>query len=160
MKNSIYLILILTIIWTILTENLTFWSIGTGHIISIICVYICGKLLRFDKISNINYWRLFLYVFYLIGQIYIAGIAAIKLIIKGAKTDIVVIHTEIDNDFLKVLLANSITLTPGTLTLELKDDRLTVLWLRDKKSGSQDTENADELIKGKLEKQLLKASKK
>ena len=160
MKSTIYLVMIFTIIWVILTENLSFWSIGTGHILSIICVYICGKLLRFERISNINYWRLFLYVFYLIGQIYIAGIAAIKLIVKGAKTDIVVIYTEIDNDFLKVLLANSITLTPGTLTLELKDDRLTVLWLRSKTSGSQDTENADELIKGKLEKQLLKACKR
>jgi multicomponent Na+:H+ antiporter subunit E len=37
---------------------------------------------------------------------------------------IVAVKTELKSDWKKLLLANSITLTPGTLTLDIKDDTL------------------------------------
>ena len=156
-RNSVYLILLFSIIWIILSESYAPATVVAGLVFSVACVYFSHRLLAMDKIANVKFLRLFLYVFYLLGQIYLAGFAAIKLIIKGASADIVRIKTNIDNDFLRVILANSITLTPGTLTLGLNDDRLTVLWLRDKKSAGQGLENADDQIKGKLEKQLSKA---
>ena len=158
-KNSVYLIILFSIIWVILTESLALWSIAAGVVISAVCVYFCHRLLAMEKISNVNLWKLFLYAFYLIGQIYLAGFAAVRLIIVGAKTDIVRIKTDIDNDYLRVILANSITLTPGTLTLGLNDNRLTVLWLRPKTGAPQDLANAGDKIKGRLEKQLLKAQR-
>ena len=158
-RNSIYLIILFTFIWIILSESISLWPAAAGLVVSIVCVYFSGKLLAVEKISNVSFWRLFIYIFYLAGQIYLAGFAAIILIIKGARSDIVKVDTKLESDFLKVILANSITLTPGTLVLELKGDIITVLWLRDKKSDPHDLENAGEQIKGKLEKQLLKAQK-
>ena len=156
-RNTVYLIILFNIVWIILAENYAVWTVASGLVISIVCVLFSHKLLAVDKIANVNFLRLFLYVFYLLGQIYLAGFAAIKLIIKGARTDIVRIKTDIDNDFLRVILANSITLTPGTLTLSLNDDRLTVLWLRDRESAGEDLENAGDMVKGNLERQLSKA---
>ena len=153
------MVLAFTIVWIILTESLSPLLILAGFVVSVGCVYFCSKMLPLEKISNVNYWRLFVYVFYLIGQLYLAGMSAIKLIIIGAKVDIVEINTSIDNDLLRVFLANSITLTPGTLTLELFDDSLTVLWLREKASGYEDYGDADEIIKGGLERMLKKAQK-
>ena len=97
-----------------------------------------------------------MYPFYLIGQIYLAGFSAIKLILSQPKVDIVQVKTSVTNEFLKVILANSITLIPGTVSLDLKDETITVLWLREKTSGPEDLDNAGELIKGDLEKMLLK----
>jgi len=156
-KNYIFSVLLLTIIWIILTENLSLTQAIVGLTVSTACVACFNKLFPIESITGIKIWRLFLYFFYLIGQIYMAGFAAMKLTIKGANVDIVKVKTNSDNDFFNVMLANSITLTPGTLSLELNEQEIHVLWLRGKDDDPADLENADELIKGKLEKQLQKA---
>jgi len=157
-KSTIYIICVFTIIWVILTESLTVRSVLTGLVVSLICAVLCRKYLPFDKIAGVNYAWFLLYVVYLIGQMYVAAIYTIRLIIKGAKSDIIDINTEIDNDFLRVILANSITLVPGSVTLKMEGDKLTVLMLRDKKDEPY-PEKAGERMKGKLEKMLLKAQK-
>ena len=158
-KNRLYIILFLTVVWSILWEELSVPTVITGIVVSAGCVYFYKKYLPLSKISGVNFLRLAMYPFFLIGQIYISGFHAIKLILSGAKVDIVEVKTKITNELLRVILANSITLTPGTVSLELNDDTITVLWLREKTSDSQDLGNADELIKGKLENKLLKAQK-
>ncbi|MBC7189819.1 Na+/H+ antiporter subunit E, partial [Candidatus Aerophobetes bacterium] len=52
------------------------------------------------------------------------------------------------SDLARVILANSITLTPGTLTLDLKEDHLVVHWLKAKTTHSH---YAGRLIKGHFE---------
>ena len=158
-KNSIYLILLLTVVWVILCEELSVRTVAAGIVVSAGAAYFYQKYLPLSAITGVNFLRLAMYPFYLVGQIYIAGFHAIKLILTEAKVDIVEVKTKVTNELLRVVLANSITLTPGTVSLELKDETLTVLWLRQKTSDSQDLANADELIKGKLEKKLLKAQK-
>ena len=155
-KNSIYLIILLTLVWVVLCEELSVPTVTTGVVVSAGCVYFCRRYLPLKVITGVNVLRLAMYPFYLIGQIYLAGFDAIKLVVKGAKVDIVKVKTKITNDFLRVILANSITLTPGTVSLELNGESITVLWLRDKTSGPEDMDNAGELIKGKLERKLLK----
>jgi len=100
-----------------------------------------------------------LYLFYLIGQIYIGGISAIKIILFGAHVEIVKIQTHIRNKVLRTILVNSITLVPGSVSLDLSEDVITVLWLKRKTSGAPDIDNADEILKDKLEGMLLKAQK-
>ena len=65
---------------------------------------------------------------------------------------IVHFRTRLRYDFAKTLLANAITLTPGTVTLELDDDHLVVHWLNAKTAHSH---YAGQLIKGRFE-SLLK----
>ena len=45
---------------------------------------------------------------------------------KGEEPAIVTIHTPLKNEWQRVLLANAITLTPGTITLHIEGDALTV----------------------------------
>ena len=158
-KHSIYIVALFTVIWIILAESFTLLQAIIGTAVSIACVICFRVFFDMERISNVNHWRFFLYLFYLIGQIYIAGFGAIKLILKGAKVDIVTVKTNTDNDFFNVMLANSITLTPGTLSLETRNNSISVLWLRGLDDDLEDLENADEIIKGKLERQLLKAQK-
>ena len=45
---------------------------------------------------------------------------------KGEEPAIVTIHTPLEHEWQRVLLANAITLTPGTITLHVEGDALTV----------------------------------
>lgn len=64
-----------------------------------------------------------------------------------------VVHfrTRLRSDLARIILANSITLTPGTLTLDLDDDHLIVHWLDARTTHST---YAGKLIKGDLERLL------
>jgi multicomponent Na+:H+ antiporter subunit E len=52
-----------------------------------------------------------------------------------------------------MVLANSITFTPGTITLDLNDDHLTVHWFF---CNTNHSKLAGETVKGKIEKHLKK----
>jgi len=153
------MVIVFAIIWIVLTERITPWSIAAGLVVSTGCVIFCRKFLPLDKISGVNYFLLFIYIFYLIGQMFVGAISAIRMIVKGAKADIIEIHTDITNEFLRVMLANSITLVPGSVTLEMKEGRITILLLHEKTWGLLELADAGDKVKGGLEKRLMKAQK-
>jgi multicomponent Na+:H+ antiporter subunit E len=67
------------------------------------------------------------------------------------KPGIVVIKTELKNDLAKMILANSITLTPGTFTLDINNDKLLIHWINVK---TDNTDEATKLIGERFEKYL------
>lgn len=64
---------------------------------------------------------------------------------------IVVVKTRLKSDIAKMILANSITLTPGTFTLDVVGDSLLIHWINVK---TKETERATELIGKRFEKYL------
>jgi len=64
---------------------------------------------------------------------------------------IVVIKTSLKSDLAKMILANSITLTPGTLTVDVIEEELLVHWINVK---SEDIDEATSLIGHRFEKYL------
>jgi multicomponent Na+:H+ antiporter subunit E len=64
---------------------------------------------------------------------------------------IVAIRTSLKTDVGKLLLANSITLTPGTLTMEVREEHLFIHWINVRDA---DIEKASEIIAGRFEKHL------
>ncbi len=78
----------------------------------------------------------------------------IPVILTGkADPKIIEISTSLESDFLISVLANSITLTPGTITVDVRGQKLWVLWVMPK---TLDADLAGELIKGSFEKRLEK----
>jgi len=157
--NTLYAIFLLTAVWVILCENFSLFSVITGVIISAGCLLFCRKLLPFPKIKSINLFRLAIYFLYLITQMYLAGILIIKIILTGADTDVIKVKTQIKSGFLRTLLANSITLIPGTVSLDAQDGAITVLHFKEKADQSRNPEKIGQEIKGGLEKMLLKMQK-
>ena len=151
-KNAL-LVLVLVLVWIILSEGLSLLSVGAGLLVGIACSLIRRKYLPLSPIRGVRFFRLALYPLFLIGQIYLAGFNAIKLLLFGSSVEIVTIKTSLKHDLLRVALANSITLTPGTISLDLEEDRITVLWLREP-GPLPEGDDPDSLIKGKLEKML------
>lgn len=156
-KTALYSVILLAAAWIVLREDFTLLTVATGIVIGAGCLYFCHRYIPLPKPPHIHPFRLAIYVIYLVGQVYVAGLSAIKIILTDAHVEIVEIKTQITDKFLRTMLVNSITLVPGSVSLELRDDAITVLWL--KKAGARELENADELIKGKLERMLIKAQK-
>ena len=156
-RNMLFSIAGLTAVWIILFEKFTVPLMAAGVVVSAGCVYICNRLLPLPKTANIKTFGLIIYPFYLIIQVYLSAFNAIKLILTGVDVDFIEVKTKLSNNFLRTILANSITLTPGSVSLELKDDTITLLWLKGKTESHQDAEKAGESIKSKLERILLRA---
>ena len=64
---------------------------------------------------------------------------------------IVVIKTVLKQDIAKMILANSITLTPGTFTLDIIDDILLIHWINVK---TKDVDEATRMIGERFERYL------
>ena len=121
------------LIWIIFNGQLTLEIAAFGIVIAeVIYVFICKFLDYSPRNDIILCKRLFLllhYVFVLVVEILKANGAVFRMI-YSAKYNIepAVVHfkTTLHSTFARVLLANSITLTPGTITVSLKDDEYVV----------------------------------
>ena len=151
---------ILTIVWIILVETFDPIFLVAGIVVSFICMHYSRKYLPLKKIDDVNFYKIILYPFYMIGQIYAGGIYVIKVILAGERADIVTIDTAIKNETLRVILADSITLTPGSILIDLTDDKITLVWLRKKNDPEPElVTNKGDILKGHLEARLAKAQK-
>jgi len=157
-KHTFFVQLALTAIWVLLMEELSWQTIAIGMLVSMLALHFCGKFLPYEEIKNINFFKLITYPFYLVGQIYVAGFSVMRIIFKGSVIGIVTIKTNLKEEPLRIILADSITLTPGSILLELENQDLTLLWVRDKYTPG-DSETASKMLKSGLERKLAKAEK-
>ena len=148
---------VLFILWLLFTFSLDAFSIFAGLIGSLGISLITYKVFipLHDASRNGFLPRpLSLIVFFLVlfYQLYSSSIKMLLTIIKGNPNPrIVHFRTRIRSDLARMVLSNSITFTPGTITLDLNDDHLTVHWFF---CNTTHSKLAGELVKGKLEKHI------
>ena len=112
-----------------------------------------GWSIKKEKQALILFPSVIAYFVRLFIEIFKANIGVLKIIVNG-KTDpyIRTIQTPLKTKMARVLLANSITLTPGTVTVRLEGDTLTVHALTGK--------IAEGLTDFSLEKRLMRMEEK
>ncbi|WGI16719.1 Na+/H+ antiporter subunit E [Methanonatronarchaeum sp. AMET-Sl] len=130
---------ILYLLLTASTGDLLFWQYG--DIILAILVSIITTAVSYKILDNINGYgfllnpiKMITLLVYAIGPLFYritkANIDIAWRVITGKITPgIVKIKTGLKNDLSITMLANSITLTPGTLTVDHKDDEFYVHWM-------------------------------
>ena len=129
--------ILLFLLWIIWNGKVSVEILLFGAALTALAMLFAIKLLGYSIESERRFWRnspLFLrYVAVLIAEILrsAAAVGAIALS-PGKRPDPVIIefHSGLPTDFQNVLLANSITLTPGTFTLFQEGDRFMVHCLR------------------------------
>ena len=143
--------LLLFSIWMILSANVEIANIfvGLGVSLSVALLYI--KMFASEKIEMINPYYLFVYILILIKNLVISNLQIAKRTLSPdmkLNPAVVKVKTELKSDWKKLLLANSITLTPGTLTLDIIDDMLYihVIECKDKENASHITEEFEKII--------------
>ncbi|HDJ34591.1 MAG TPA: Na+/H+ antiporter subunit E [Bacteroidetes bacterium] len=156
--NIIYLFVILMIIWIALTRSLSPSELVAGFVVS----FFLSLLLygNFEKagfppipgLKKIGYSLLYAVV--LLKEIILANLDVAYRVLHPKmpiKPGIVIIKTGLKQDLAKLILANSITLTPGTFTLDIEDDRLLIHWINVK---TDNVEEATRMIGERFEKYL------
>lgn len=125
--------IIFFLIWIIFNGQFTleiavFGLVIAGLVYGFICKFMNYKP-KYDLILCKKLGLILYFLFTLIKEILKANGAVFKMI-YSAKYElepvIVCFKTDLHSTFARVLLANSITLTPGTITVSLKDNEYTV----------------------------------
>ena len=148
---------LLLLLWCILSENFSIVAITTGMLFTSLTILIV-HLLFSDNDDVKNYRippRLFvLYIVVLFYQIVKSGLQVSKAVIIGnCNPKVVHVRTSVHNHWFQCLIANSITLTPGTVTIDKTDHDLEVLWLC---PTTDDPQEMAEAICGPFERILKK----
>lgn len=148
---------VLWVIWLILTQSFdpqeVFVGLIVAAVISLISSDIAGKEPK-KWFQPKRYLYLIVYLFYFIWQMIKSNIDVAKRVINPKlpiKPGIVKVKTKLKTNSGKLALANSITLTPGTLTVDIIDDFLYIHWIDVK---SEDIQKATEDIVQGFEKFL------
>jgi len=119
---------------------LLIWSLEpaqiiAGAIVSLLAIGLAGDLFIFKPKRALNPVRIFwllAYIPYFLWQIILANLDVAYRVIHPQlpiRPGIVKVKTSLKTDMAKTCLANSITLTPGTMTVDIKDDVLYIHWI-------------------------------
>ncbi len=124
--------LISTFFWCILNESFSLDRLIEGLVIAIGCVFMISKIFMDDKDPfyhhTISSWTLIKYMCLLVFNIYKNAFGLIHMILFGKPSPTILkFKTKVKSQWGRCLLGNAITLTPGTVTLDLTQDELTVL---------------------------------
>ena len=128
---------LLFLLWIIWNGKVNAEILLFGTALTALALLFAVKVLGYSLESERRFWRnfpLFLrYTLVLIREIFKASLVVAKLAWSPeGKPDPVIVefHSGLPTDFQNALLANSITLTPGTYTLIQEGDRFVVHCLR------------------------------
>ncbi|MHC4113806.1 MAG: Na+/H+ antiporter subunit E [Planctomycetota bacterium] len=154
MRRPIYFVLGF-IVWLLLTWTLNVQVVIVGVIASALIAVLFHEILPKEHRVFISPVRLFWFLVYVPVFFYYMVKANLDVVYRALhpkmpiNPGIVKIETSLKTDSGITALANSITLTPGTLTVDLTDDGfLYIHWINVK---ATDTEQATELIARKFE---------
>jgi len=131
MKHTISLFLTLTAFWLLNSGHYSVLILSLGFASIALIVVIVHKMDVVDQESQPIHLsrKIFPYYFWLIKEIIQANITVVKHIWLGEKSispTLKKIKISQQTDMGKVIYANSITLTPGTVAIDLIDNEITV----------------------------------
>jgi len=146
---------LLFIIWIALTNSFDWQELLVGGLVAMLISLIAVYIYRNDKSkTSLNPIKIIHYIIIFFKNLIISNIDVARIVLNPKlpiNPGIVKIKTALDTDFKKLILANSITLTPGTITLEILDDHLFIHWIN---VTTDDMNKASDIIKGDFEKIL------
>ncbi len=146
--------------WLLLTWSFSVQELIAGAVVSLAAALFSARFFIHEK----AFWfcnpaKLFTGLFYWVcvfpGELIRANVHMAKLVLSGCKNlkpGIVKIPVDLKSDYGQAALANSITLTPGTITMEIAEEEgqtnYYVHWIEAETDGAE----AGEAIKGRMEK--------
>ena len=118
-------------VWLIFSEKLTFEVFALGFVVVFGVLSFNKNIFTIStfKISFKSIFYVIEYIFLLLFEVLKANIS-VAILVLSIKPNIspvfITHHIKLKSDFLKTILANSITLTPGTIAVSLENDSLLI----------------------------------
>lgn len=143
--------------WLLLTLSVNLDHLIAGVIVVLLGTIIFGGYFTDKPVKFLQLHRLFWFIIYIpffIWYMFKANIDVAYRVLhpqRPIKPGIVKIRTTLKTNIAKVFLANSITLTPGTMTCEIDEDYLYIHWIW---VQSSEIEEASKIIARDFEKFL------
>ena len=124
------------LLWIILNGKVTLELVLFGIVISAAVSFFAYKVIGYSPYNDIRVYRnlpvFILYILNLILEIFKAVLTVMLMIFHADDPDPVIVefHSGLQTELQNVLLANSITLTPGTITVFQEGDHFVIHCLR------------------------------
>jgi len=149
--HAISLGLVLAILWMLLSGFFVPLLLGLGVASIVVVVLIARRMDVVDHESQPMHlsWRIVFYWVWLLKEIMVSAIHVSGVILKGKmpiQPDMLDIKASQRSEMGNVIFANSITLTPGTVTVDMQGDKLLIHAL------TKDT--ADGLMTGDMDRRV------
>lgn len=125
--------LLFFLVWIIFNGKITAEIVWIGLAVSVFVFGFMCKFMGYSLQKEKNFYKKFAsfggYVYILIKEIISANMTLFHMILterEKMEPVLVTFHTDLKTETARVILANSITLTPGTITVSIEEDKLVV----------------------------------
>ena len=157
--NTVVYFLMCFITWMLLTGRFYWQNLIAGAVVSLITTLIFSKYFQIDTRKLLNpkrYFWLIIYILYFTWECIKANFDVAYRVLHPSmpvRPGIVKVKLQLKRALARTILANSITMTPGTITVDIIEDTLYIhcIYLKD-----TNPENYSYKISGKFEKILTK----
>lgn len=146
--------LFLFVVWILISSDAGPFSLLFGLVVCLLTSALTYHIFLPEHEANLHFFvprpfSLLRFLLLMVAALYASSFQVAKAVITGnTNPRIVHFRTRLRSDIARTILANAITFTPGTMTLDLNDDHLTVHWLL---CTTTHTKAAGEAIKTRLE---------
>ena len=146
--------------WILLTWSFEVQELAAGAVVSLAAALFASRFFIQEKAFRLvhprRFFSLLVYVFVFLGEVIKANLDMARRCFGGCKDvnpGIVKVPVDLPDGYGEAMLANSITLTPGTITLDIVEedgkDYYYIHWID---VAETDRVKAGEIIKGRMEK--------
>ena len=153
--DYIRLISLFTFIYVVLNESISLSTVAMGVVSGAVAIWLTNRILEIDYVEmfHINFGLILVYFWIIVRDTYVVGFEAIIRTLKGTiKPNYIEYRSELNDEFLTVLLANAITMPPGTITVDRDGDVMTILTMGfESEQFKKDTKNQIERLLAKFD---------
>lgn len=149
-------LIVLFLFWLLLVGKVNLYSVISGILVSMIAVWFSGFIFsRIDSVK-VKYINIFVFGRFLLNvmtEIFIAAYYHILRVIIGDEESVIFdIRLDTFDEMAIILISNAITLTPGTMTVQVSGNTLTIAaFIKDE----EDIEYISERILRKFQKPFI-----
>lgn len=133
LKSIVIMTVLLFIFWLIMAEFASISEWWVGLLASLLVVaFLRNALIEKEDLSPVRLFQaklLFLFLIYWLKDLWVANVEVAKIVLSkkmDIQPDFYTLKQPLKRPFNQSLFANSITLTPGTLTVDFDDETLLV----------------------------------
>lgn len=158
MAIQIVLNFILAFLWIFIKGSYDPISLLRGYLFGMLIIFLFRRYFK-NRFYLVNIWALIKLAYIFLSELIKANIAIIKIVLKpklDMRPGIFALETDLQKDWEITLLSSLITLTPGTLVIDVSDDNK-ILYVHAMDIGEVEEEING--IKNTFEKAIMEVSR-
>ncbi|WP_438312169.1 Na+/H+ antiporter subunit E [Sporosarcina sp. FA9] len=159
MAFQILLNFFIALVWMFMSSSINPTTFVIGYLIGFLLIFMMRRFFK-DRIYTVRLWAAFKLMLLFFRELTLSNISVLLLVIKpklNIKPMIFALPTELEHDWEITLLSSLITLTPGTIVINVSDDQNT-LYIH--AIHVDDVDEAIDSIKNTFEKAIKEVSRK